>query len=178
MPAVNTLRGLPARADQLLAWAEIAFIGAAKALCSILLFVKVVLRYVFLAPLSWTEELTIYLIVWVVFVGGSVAVRTHSHITVDLLPMVLSAVGRRYLRILVFFVASVFFVWFIYYSAAHTLRVRALGQVTPAMQAPMWLAYLAMPVGASLMLLRTVQMLVHSIRSRAGEDEPAISLQD
>ena len=80
------LRGVAAAADRILSGAEVTFVGAALAFASTLLFANVVLRYVFLAPISWAEELSLYLIVWIVFVGGSVAVRTRGHIAIDLLP--------------------------------------------------------------------------------------------
>ena len=78
-----------ARADAALGYAETAFIGAAIAAASLVLFVNVVLRYVLLAPISWAEEISIYLVIWIVFVGGSVLIRTGGHITVDLLPRAL-----------------------------------------------------------------------------------------
>ena len=37
---------------------------------------------------------------------------------------------------------------FFYYSAQHVIRVQSLGQLMPALRAPMWLAYLAMPAGS------------------------------
>jgi C4-dicarboxylate transporter DctQ subunit len=72
-------RDLALRFDRGLTWVEAAFIGAALAFGTLLLFVNVVLRYVFHAPLGWAEELTIYLIVWVVMIGGSVGGRVHGH---------------------------------------------------------------------------------------------------
>ena len=76
-----------ARLDRALGLAEWGFIGAALAFTSALLFVNVFLRYVFLAPINWAEELTLYLMVWIVFVGGSVAVRTRGHMAIDLRPV-------------------------------------------------------------------------------------------
>jgi C4-dicarboxylate transporter DctQ subunit len=154
------------RADALLGRAEAAFIGVALALASGLLFANVILRYVFLRPLAWAEELTMYLMVWLVFVGGSVVVRTRGHIAVDVLPLLLSREGDRRLRIAASVVAVAFFGVLFYYSGQHTLRVRAAGQVMPAMLAPMWLAYLAMPVGSLLMGLRTLQLLVRLVADR------------
>ena len=149
-----------ARADAALGYAETAFIGAAIAAASLVLFVNVVLRYVLLAPISWAEEISIYLVIWIVFVGGSVLIRTGGHITVDLLPRALPPLGQRLLGVLVLALALCFFAVFIYYSGAHTLRVYSSGQLTPVMLAPMWLTYLAMPVGGTLMFLRTVQLLL------------------
>ncbi|WP_051631021.1 TRAP transporter small permease [Afifella pfennigii] len=167
-----------ARADRLLSRAEAIFIGAAISFCSILLFTNVVLRYVFLAPISWAEELSIYLLVWIVFVGASVAFRTHSHIVVDMLPRMLPPAGRRIVAILAATVTAAFLAVFLYYSAQHTLNVRALGQLTPVMQAPMWLTYLAMPVGSALMLIRNLQLLAILVRSRADEEAYVGAIRD
>ena len=148
---------LSASADRLLGRAEEVFVGAALAFSAGLLFVNVVLRYWFLAPISWAEELSLYLVVWMVFVGASIATRTRGHIAIDLLALALSPANRRWLALAVGLVVLVFLVFFIYYSAGHTLRIRASGQVTPVMQQPMWLAYLAMPAGGALMFLRACQ---------------------
>lgn len=165
------------RADRFLCLVENIFIGGALAFTSALLFVNVALRYIFLLPLPWAEEVTIYLIVWIVFVGGSVAVRTRGHIAIDLLPLVLSQANRRRLAVAVSIVTVLFLAVFFHYSAAHTLRVAAAGQVMPVLQWPMWLAYLAMPVGSFLMGLRAVQALVLFL-SKPIEAVHRMDLQD
>ena len=164
--------------DRILSWIEIAFIGAALAFASALLFVNVVLRYVFLAPISWAEELSLYLIVWIVFIGSSVAVRTRGHIAVDLLPVVLSPANRQRLALAIAALMLIFLATFFYYSGLHVLRVQSSGQVTPVMQGPMWLTYLAMPVGSALMFLRTAQLVWQMLRERAVSEHFAMDLQD
>lgn len=175
MTGVGRLLG---RADAILCQAETAFIGLALAFTSALLFANVVLRYVFFRPLAWAEELTMYLMAWIVFVGGSIVVRTRGHIAVDVLPLFLSRPGNRRLRIAVAAVATVFFGALCYYSGQHTLRVRAAGQVMPAMLAPMWLAYLAMPVGSLLMGIRTLQLLVRLVAGNEDAAPAGVTLRD
>jgi C4-dicarboxylate transporter, DctQ subunit len=157
----STLRTLAGRAERILTWLELTIIGGTLALCALLLFANVVLRYVFLAPLGWAEEVSIYAMVWIVFIGASAVLRAGGHIAVDLLPLALSPPQRRLLQALALTLALCFFAVFCYYSLQHTLRTRALGQVTPALLAPMWLAYLALPVGSFLMTIRTLQLLWH-----------------
>lgn len=159
MAMALALRRFFERADAALYAVETAFIGAAIAAASLVLFVNVALRYVFLAPISWAEELSIYLVIWIVFIGAGVLIRTGGHITVDLLPRALSPALRRALHVVVMLLILCFLAVFIYYSGLHTLRVRASGQLTPIMLAPMWLTYLAMPVGGALMFLRSCQVL-------------------
>jgi C4-dicarboxylate transporter DctQ subunit len=91
--------------------------------------------------------------------------------------LVLPAQGRRLLLIFVGLVTLVFLAVFFYYSGLHVLRTKSSGQVMPALQAPMWLAYLAMPVGSVLMFLRTLQMLLKTLRSDA-ETPHAMDLND
>ncbi len=144
--------------DRVLSILERGFIALSLLAGALLLFVNVFMRYVFLAPISWAEEMTLYLCVWLVFVGGSVAVREKGHIAIDLLPHVLSPRGRLLLARGVALLFLVFLLVFCWYSLQHVLRVKSIGQVTPIMQAPMWLTYLAMPVGSVLMALRVIQI--------------------
>jgi len=71
----------------------------------------------------------------------------------------------------------VFFAAFFYYSGVHTLRVMATGQLTPVLEAPMWLTYLAMPVGSLLMGFRTAQILrrTFSVASDDGSRPTALA---
>lgn len=174
-PPGGRLAGL----DRALCRAESVFIGAALAFSSVLLFVNVILRYVFLSPLNWAEETTLYLMVWIVFIGGSIAIRTRGHMAIDLLPLALSPPNRRRLALAVAFATLAFFAVFFWYSLEHTLRVRSIDQLTPVMQAPMWLTYLAMPVGSFLMGLRTIQSIARTLREQDfSQASIPVDLQD
>ena len=171
-------RSVLARLDRALFACETTFVAVAIASASILLFVNVVMRYVFLAALSWAEEVTMYLIVWLVFVGGSVTLRMFGHISIDLLPLALSAAGARRLKIFVCAAMLVFFAAFFYYSGLHTLRVMVTGQITPVLEAPMWLTYLAMPVGSLLMGIRTAQILYRAVMGESDDGARPATLAD
>lgn len=177
-PQTTGQAGLAGRLDRALSWLEETFIGAALAFCAVLLFVNVLLRYLFRASVGWAEELTIFLVVWVVFVGASIAVRTRGHIAVDLLPLMLSPENRRRLQMLMLTLMLTFLAVFFYYSAGHTIRVYTFGQLMPALRGPMWLAYLAMPVGSLLMFIRTLQLLVQVAREAPEADAQAPDAPD
>lgn len=167
-----------ARLDRALAIFEATFVVLAMASASILLFVNVILRYVFLSALSWAEEVTMYLIVWLVFVGGSATLRMYGHISIDLLPLALPPPAARRLKIFVSVTMLVFFATFFYYSGLHTLRVMNTGQLTPVLEAPMWLTYLAMPVGSVLMGIRTAQILRREFAGGGDDDARSQTLAD
>ena len=85
-----------------------AFMGAA----TLLTFVAVVLRYGTGAGISWAQELTIYLFIWMAKFGAAYGVRTGIHVGVDVLVRKLTprrqrAVAAFALGVGVFFTAVV-----------------------------------------------------------------------
>ena len=65
------------------------------AVMGIILFVQIVMRTFFSAPLKWAEELARYLQIWITFLGIGYGIRRGSHIGMtllkDRLPPVLKA---------------------------------------------------------------------------------------
>src|SRR5260221_261622 len=61
---------------------------------------QIVLRYVFNAPLVWTDELAAYLFVWVSFMGWTMATRKRIHIGIGVVADRLPAPMRRALHAL------------------------------------------------------------------------------
>lgn len=65
-----------------------------------LVLLQIVLRYVFNAPLVWTDEAAQYLFVWVSFLGWSMATRKRIHIGISVVIDRLPAPARRALHAL------------------------------------------------------------------------------
>ena len=133
-------------------------------LCAILLamtavtFAQVVARYVFEAPLSWSEELARYLQVWLIMLGSAVCLRKGLHLTVDYAVHSLPSSAKRTLR-LVSLAAIIFFLGVVFVSGV-LLIAATVSQRTPALQVPIWVVYLAIPVGSFLMLLESVELVL------------------
>ena len=144
--------------DAILSRIEQALIGGLLLLASFVLFANVVARYGFNSGFSWAEELTRYAIVWMVFVGSSVAARNGAHIGVDVLARILS--GSRFGKVLtssVDLLCITFSIFLIVLGWELAAQVREFGQLSPAMQIPLWTVQLAIPVGGVLMALRFSQ---------------------
>jgi len=48
--------------------------------------IQVFFRYVVQSSLGWSEELSRYLFVWLIFIGSAVALPKGFHIAIDMLP--------------------------------------------------------------------------------------------
>lgn len=160
--------------DIVISRAEEALIGTLLLTSSVILFANVVARYVFNLGLPWAEELVRYQIVWMVFLGASVAAREGIHIGVDILAKFSPPAISRLLVLLVHAVSVVFCAVIVWYGAELIAQTRAFAQISPAMQVPMWLIQLAIPVGAGLMGIRFAQ---HFVRTLLGRKEPETHLE-
>lgn len=50
-----------------------------------LMTLQIVMRYLFSSPLTWSEELARYAMVWMTFTGSALAVTKKAHVCVDLI---------------------------------------------------------------------------------------------
>lgn len=61
----------------------------------LLLFLNILLRFVFKLPLHWTEEISMLLLVWMVYMAGASLQRKEKHIAVKLVHDRISPGARR-----------------------------------------------------------------------------------
>lgn len=141
---------------RLVFFVEEAFIAAGLFVAILLEVAGVFFRYVLQRPFTWSEEFLTFLFVWMVFIGCSIAVRKREHIHVDVLVRLFSPSTQRAIGIF----ASIAFASFIALLGWTGLQTVFLqihtGEVSSAMEMPMWLISLAVPVGCLLMLLSLV----------------------
>ncbi|HYL25971.1 MAG TPA: TRAP transporter small permease [Burkholderiales bacterium] len=152
--------------DHLEEWLIAFLMGAATTV----IFVAVVHRYASGIPwpafqdwlltinLSWAQELCIYMFIWMAKFGAAYGVRTGIHVGVDVLVNRLPDKPRAGFVFFGLLAGALFtgivgslgakFVW----EIAHT------DQVSPDLEAPMWIVFLAVPCGSYLMCFRFLQV--------------------
>jgi len=112
----------------------------------------------FKVNLAWAQELCIYMFVWMAKFGAAYGVRTGIHVGVDVLVNKLPP-RWRLVSILFGLLAGAFFTGVVgtmgakfVFDMAHT------DQTSPDLEAPMWIVYLAIPLGSYLMCFRFLQV--------------------
>ena len=157
--------------DRVLARFEDVLLAAAIATGTVLTCTQVVLRYVFSTGIDWSEEVTIYAAVWATFIGAAAGLRLNSHLIVDALVMLVPVRLAGVLAKSGLVVTCLFGCAFAWYSGSLVVRTEQLGQLTPALQVPMWIVYLVMPLAGLSLALRAVLLL--SGHDRRQSHEPA-----
>jgi C4-dicarboxylate transporter DctQ subunit len=153
---------------------ERGFLGGAIIFSSLLLFINVIMRYVFLYPIYWAEELCRYLMVWMIFIGASQVTLQGGHVAVDIVPRLLPKRANLVLAFLVNGISILFCLVLAYFAYRQMMRVKIAHQISPAMELPMWVAYLAIPLGTGLMSIRYVQQMILRARGRVFTAEETL----
>jgi C4-dicarboxylate transporter DctQ subunit len=152
--------------DHLEEWLIAFLMGAA----TILIFVSVVHRYASGLPypalqdallkinLSWAQELCIYMFVWMAKFGAAYGVRTGIHVGVDVMINRLDEKNR--VRFILFgLLAGALFTGVVGSLGANFVwEISQTDQVSADMELPMWMVYMAIPCGSSLMCFRFLQV--------------------
>jgi TRAP-type C4-dicarboxylate transport system permease small subunit len=139
---------------------------------------SVVRRYVFGAPVAWTDELVGYLLVASVMLAAADALFDDEHIAVDIVTERLPPRGKR--AVLLFGLAAVA-------ATALLLLVEGLGMVQFShlvglrsngyLAVPMWIPQSLVPIGALLLLAAAVVCFVAAWRGRLAAPEHAAPVQ-
>jgi TRAP-type C4-dicarboxylate transport system permease small subunit len=121
----------------------------------IVVLLAVVVRYVGIFPgsLHWATELSRFSIIWIVMLGSAIALDRGAHVGIELS----KALPERWAR-LVRAAAYLLGVAFLSVLAweGFKLSQATMRQISPALGLPMGYAYLALPVGAAIMVLQSV----------------------
>ncbi len=159
---------------QAVIWIE-RFVNAAGAIARGLIFVlmgvigyEAIARYFFGAPTTWAYDLSSWILVFYVFLGGGYALLQGGFVRVDILFQTLPARTRFWLDatigtlLLLCFTGSL-----IWYGGELALRSLSLGEVSSSggWRGPVWPAKFAVPFGAFLVLLAWAAHLARQLMS-------------
>jgi len=116
----------------------------------------VVFRYFLNAPLSWSEEIPRYIMVWMTFMACSIAIKRKQHIGMVFFVERFPPAVRKYLTLL----SNILIVIFLLVAMHHGyLLAQMVGgdQRTPMANIPMAWLYLSIPVASLLMIIQLLR---------------------
>jgi TRAP-type C4-dicarboxylate transport system permease small subunit len=116
----------------------------------------------------WSQELSLILLAWMAFLGGSMATRAERHITVDALGRLIPKALRPYSRALGLLVTAVFCIYMTYLAYEHVFGPAGdyeIGEKRPSTQIPAWTIILSVIVAFALMsarfMARAIDAFIH-----------------
>lgn len=144
---------------------EAVFIVPLLFTMSLLVGLQVFMRYVMHQSLPWSEEVTRYMFIYLMYLGISYGVRRNRHIRISVFIDLFSEKVRKGLQLLSDILFLVFATVVVFKSSEVAALILRLGQRTAATDMSMAVVYAAVPVGYALVALRLVQNLIHKLKS-------------
>lgn len=138
-------------------WLVILIVAA----LAVILSVAVFRRYALNNAIPWSEEAAKYLMVWLAFMGSPIALRHGGHVNVDLAVAWMRGRARQVVFLvahLIVIAAVAVLVWQGFLFAKQGVR-----QVASSFQMSMVWVYAAVPLGAGLMLLVSLEQALRAL---------------
>ena len=150
---------------------------AAIAVClmcmSTFVFINVILRYFFNEGLTWAEEASRYLFIWLIFLGAIVAYKDNVHLGVDTLVVKLSVKHRRIL----FIINNIILAITMGLCVDGTWKITLLtsDQVSSSLQLPMSWVYVSGFICSAAMVLISLNNIYRLFTNKLDEAELVMS---
>jgi len=119
-------------------------------------------RYLLRSPSSFTDELARYLLIWLSILGASYVTGKRMHLAIDLLARSSSVKRRIQLNFIIYSIVALFALLAMVIGGSRLVYVVAtLGQTSPALEIPISVVYLVLPVGGLLIIYYSILNILH-----------------
>ncbi|MBX2879660.1 MAG: TRAP transporter small permease [Granulosicoccus sp.] len=137
------------------------------AIIAIILIAAVVYRYGLGSAISWAEEASKYLMVWLTFLGTPIALRNFGHINIDLLYKILPPRLQQLFYLVVSVIICI--TMSIVFIKGMSFAEMGARQVASSFSLSMWYMYIVVPIGAALTTLVAIEQ---GLRALVGTFNP------
>lgn len=139
-------------------------VGLMLAFMSLLVIVQVVFRFVIKTPLHWSEELSRYLMIYIVFMGVALVLRKQRMIAIEFISETINETMRKALKTIVMLIVISFSLILLVQGIGILDRVS--GQTSAGLGIKMSYSYAAIPMGAALLIMNAVAVIMESFMKK------------
>lgn len=136
------------KVDKIIGWALVVIMGAMV----LNVLWQVFTRFIGI-PSSFTDELARYLMIWLGLLGAAYVSGKKMHVAIDLISSKLSEKGKRSLSSSINIIVATFSLLALVIGGSRLVYITFdLGQNSPALQVPLALVYLIIPISGLLII--------------------------
>jgi C4-dicarboxylate transporter DctQ subunit len=130
-------------------------VAAMLSVMILLAFLQIVLRNAFSSGISWGDPLVRYLVLWVGFIGASLAAKEGKHITIEVFSRWFSGHSRLYLKAISYLVSAGVCGLLTFAGWTFVQNEAQMGGTT-FLKIPGWIPQLIIPVTFAIITLRFI----------------------
>lgn len=142
-----------------------------------LVVMQVFFRFVINFSIGWSEELARYLLIWIAWIAASYAIQKNAHIRVEIVKDKFKNKAKQFVELLVLIISFGFSIFLAVEGTHFVLSIKLTQQVSPSLGIGMWIVYLAVPIGGTLMGIRFIQQIYYIFRTSTDNNEKTLKDQ-
>jgi len=127
--------------------------------------VNVFMRYVMRSPITWVDELQLFLFLWIVYLSAGAAFRHSSHVAIEIIVDSLKGNAKKAAEIFAFLCSLLIMIYLIYQSNRYYMQLVSTNKIATLLRVSYKYVYGVVPIGNVLML---VSMVVYYLREIFG----------
>lgn len=132
----------------------------------LILFVNIVLRELFSYSFTWIEGSTIYLIIWIVFLGIGIVYWDDSHLSMDFIYEKFSTKTKKVFNLIINILIIITSFYLLIYGFELTKKLYELNQYSTYANIPMYVVTMSIPLGA---LISIFIVIYKTVKQKRGE---------
>lgn len=147
---------------------ELLPVGAMILMCFVCIL-QVFFRYVMQNSLDWPEELARMMFIVSTFLAAGITAKQGSHLEIDMAKHLFGPIVRKIAYVVSTVSTLIFCVFMLFWGIPMIQFVIDSGQDSAALPFPMWIFWVAIPVGMSWMGVRSVTHCINSLKKNQKE---------
>jgi C4-dicarboxylate transporter, DctQ subunit len=143
---------------------------------AVIVAAAVVFRYVFNDPLFWAGEVSIFLLIYITFIGGSLGLKYKTQASVTLLTDYLPEKVNKWVAVLAHVFMLLFMAILLFYCFTWINSSSVAIQRSSAILLPMWIPYAILPVGLLFATIHLISNMLDIMKNHHIDSEIVTNL--
>jgi len=131
-------------------------------------FLNVIMRYGFGNSFSWSEEVLVYGLIFIVMIGSIIVTARNEHLKIDFIISILNSNSRSLLIIFSQIITCIVFIYLSMQSQKIVFLMFNLNQTSVAARIPMWIPHSSLLIAFSLAALAALWSAAREVMSLRG----------
>lgn len=121
-------------------------------------------RYVFKNPLLWSDELAIFCLIWITFIGGSMVLKEKASPAITILVDAVPDKYKKYIHAISNLILLIFVAYVLYLASDWIMKPNIFVQKSTALNWPKIYFYLSIPVSFAFATVHVINNTIQSFR--------------
>jgi C4-dicarboxylate transporter, DctQ subunit len=138
---------------------------------AVIVTAAVVFRYVFKEPLFWAGEVSIFLLIYITFIGGSLGLKYKTQASVTLVTDMLPKQAQKWVGAMAHVFMLLFMGILLFYCFTWISSPTVAIQKSSAILLPMWIPYAILPIGLLFATIHILNNLIEILNNHTIDSE-------